>query len=145
MNLYTIGFTKKSAEQFFESIAGAHVRRIIDVRLNNVSQLAGFAKRDDLSYLLMKICNVEYVHEPRLAPTSEILRAYRKKSLTWSEYEQAFNSLMVERRVADWMEADWLNQSGLLCSEAAPAFCHRRLIADIAQRKHPTLQIHHLT
>ncbi len=145
MKLYTIGFTQKSAKRFFETLAEAQVRRVIDVRLNNVSQLSGFSKREDLAYFLNKIYSIEYIHEPRLAPTQEMLDAYKKNKGNWSEYETRFNALMDGRHVADWIDENLLNQSCLLCSEAEPNFCHRRLVAEIAQQKFPSLQIDHLT
>ena len=145
MKLYTIGFTQKSAKRFFETLAEAQVRRVIDVRLNNVSQLSGFSKQEDLAYFLNKIYSIEYIHEPRLAPTQEMLDAYKKNKGNWSEYETRFNALMDGRHVADWIDENLLSQSCLLCSEAEPNFCHRRLVAEIAQQKFPSLQIDHLT
>src|SRR5687767_14092717 len=99
MEIARIGFTQKSAEDFFERLKHAGIQRLVDVRLNNVSQLAGFAKRDDLKFFLRVICDAEYVHEPRLAPTQEMLDAYKKSGGSWADYERAFLTLMGERRV----------------------------------------------
>ena len=144
MNIYTIGFTKKSAEQFFEKLRDAKVRRVIDVRLNNVSQLSGFAKRDDLAYLLRTICNIDYVHMPMMAPTQIMLDNYKKSGGTWEKYATAYNALMGERNIARTLDSDLLDGSCFLCSEAEPEFCHRRLLADILQREHSTLRTQHL-
>src|SRR5712671_6617796 len=99
MKVFTIGFTKKSAETFFTRLAGAGVKRLIDVRLNNVSQLAGFTKRDDLRYFARAICNMDYVHVPELAPTQDILDAYKKQKGDWSLYERQFLALMRSRQI----------------------------------------------
>ena len=144
MNLYTIGFTKKNAESFFEKLREAKVKRVIDVRLNNVSQLAGFSKRDDLKYFLQKICNIEYVHLPLLAPAQAMLDAYKKGGGTWADYEVAFNQLMAQRNIEATLPINILDDSCLLCSEEMPDFCHRRLVSDIAQRLHPELDVRHL-
>ena len=144
MKLYTIGFTKKNAQEFFETLRSANVRRVIDVRLNNVSQLSGFAKRDDLAYFLKSICGIEYVHIPELAPTQEILDKYKKEKGTWSEYAQAFDSLMAHRKSIQSLDPNLLDQSCLLCSESLPEFCHRRLLAEALQKRFADLQVHHL-
>src|ERR1700733_10296832 len=99
MKIYTIGFTKKTAAEFFESIKGAGIKRLLDVRLNNSSQLAAFTKKDDLPYFLKEICNVEYKHLPVLAPTQDILDQYKKEKGSWSAYEKQFLSLMESRRI----------------------------------------------
>lgn len=144
MKLYTIGFTKKNAQEFFETLRSANVRRVIDVRLNNLSQLSGFAKRDDLAYFLKSICDIEYVHIPELAPTQEILDKYKKEKGTWSEYARAFDSLMAHRKSIQSLDPNLLDQSCLLCSESLPELCHRRLLADALQKRFADLQVHHL-
>jgi uncharacterized protein (DUF488 family) len=130
MILYTMGFTKKTAFQFFETLRSAGVRRIIDVRLNNVSQLSGFAKMQDLRYFLDKIDAIQYEHAIQLAPTQEMLDSYRKHKGRWVDYERQFLELMKDRHVeATWVQA--LRDSDcLLCSEERPDRCHRRLVAD---------------
>ena len=130
MKLFTIGFTKKNARDFFELLQKSGVKRIVDVRLNNVSQLAGFAKKNDLIYFLEKICNVEYVHTPELAPTQEILDDYKKRSGDWKTYEEKFLSLMKERKVENALSKQIISEGCLLCSEHKPHHCHRRLVAE---------------
>jgi uncharacterized protein (DUF488 family) len=95
VEVYTIGFTQKSAAQFFDTLKRVGIKRLLDVRLNNVSQLAGFSKRDDLAYFLREICGADYVHEPRLAPTQEMLDAYKKQKGDWADYEPRFLALML--------------------------------------------------
>jgi len=144
MNIWTIGFTKTSAERFFEQLKTSGARRLVDVRLNNVSQLAGFAKRDDLAYFLKSICSMDYVHEPMLAPTSGMLDAYRKKTITWDEYEAQFLLLMKKRRIESLMSRDIITDSVLLCSEDKPARCHRRLVAEYLAGHWGDVEIKHL-
>ncbi|EHK8987359.1 DUF488 domain-containing protein [Vibrio vulnificus] len=130
MNIYTIGFTKKNAETFFDFINRANVKTLYDVRLNNVSQLAGFAKRDDLQFFLKELCNAEYVHLPELAPTKDILNAYKKKEITWKSYEEQYLNLLVKRNVEKMLTKEQLVDGCLLCSEHEPHFCHRRLVVE---------------
>lgn len=145
MNLWTIGFTKISAERFFGQLKSSGATRVVDVRLNNVSQLSGFAKRDDLAYFLRTICDMGYHHEPRLAPTAEALDAYRKKRLPWEEYERQFLELMRERGVESVIDRDMIAESVLLCSEDKPHRCHRRLVAEYLAQHWDGVSIHHLT
>ncbi len=145
LDLFTIGFTQKTAEQFFETLKTAGVKRIIDTRLNNVSQLAGFAKQKDLAYFLKAIAGIEYVHILDLAPTKEMLDAYKKKQISWQDYEQKFNQLILERRIETKIYPELLDGGCLLCSEAKPHHCHRRLVAEYLQeRLDIVLNIHHL-
>lgn len=130
MNIYTIGFTKKNAETFFNFIKSEGISTLLDVRLNNVSQLAGFAKRDDLEFFLREICKTDYVHLPDLAPTKNILSNYKNGVITWGDYEEEFMNLMVKRNVERTLDKDLINNSCLLCSEHEPHFCHRRLIVE---------------
>lgn len=134
IRLYTIGFTKKTAEQFFTKLADAGVKRIIDVRLNNVSQLAGFAKRDDLRYFLKSIYDIDYVHLPALAPTQPMLDAYKKAGGDWTTYERAFLALIEERQIEINTAREQLDHGCLLCSEHKPQECHRRLVAEYLTR-----------
>src|SRR5688500_9355718 len=120
MKIHTIGFTKKTAEEFFETLRISGAKRVVDVRLNNVSQLAGFAKKQDLAYFLRKICGMEYVHVPLLAPTQDILDAYKKRKGDWQIYERSFLDLMKERRIEQAVSRDVLADSCLLCSEENP-------------------------
>ncbi|HTS66205.1 MAG TPA: DUF488 domain-containing protein [Candidatus Acidoferrales bacterium] len=144
MKLYTIGFTKKSAEQFFTLLKESGARRLADVRLNNSSQLAGFSKRDDLRYFVKAICGIDYVHLPDLAPTEAILDAFKKKKGDWRLYEQRFRSLMVERRIEDTVPRKVLDGACLLCSEETPEHCHRRLVAEYLNEKWGGVEIVHL-
>ena len=131
MEIYTIGFTKKSAAAFFESLKRNGIHRLVDVRVHNTSQLAGFTKRDDLEYFLKQLLSSTYVHQPLLAPTRELLKAYRSGDIVWEQYEESFFSLMAERRVEDAVLPDlFVGGVVLLCSEASPEYCHRRLVVE---------------
>ena len=144
MKLFTIGFTKKSAEKFFELLCNAGVKRIVDVRLNNVSQLAGFAKRDDLQYFAKQIGAMDYAHLPELAPTKEILDEYRNDGLDWARYERKFLSLMQDRRIEETVPENILKEGCLLCSEDKPHNCHRRLVAEYLAERWGGVEITHL-
>lgn len=130
MKVYTIGFTQKSAKKFFGFLQSSGIKTLIDVRLNNVSQLAGFAKRDDLRFFLKELCGAEYVHLPELAPTKEILASYRKGDMNWAEYEDRFLNLMAQRSIEKTINSDLFSDGCLLCSEHEPHQCHRRLVVD---------------
>jgi uncharacterized protein (DUF488 family) len=143
MKIFTIGFTKKSAEQFFNRLKQPGLVRVVDARLNNTSQLAGFTKKNDLEFFLHEICKLGYIHLPELAPTQEILDAY-KASGEWSNYERQFLSLMAERRIEDQVDKSILDGGCLLCSEATPEHCHRRLVAEYLRRKWGDVEIVHL-
>ena len=127
---FTIGFTKKSAEEFFSKLSTAGVKTLLDVRLNNSSQLAGFAKRRDLEYFLKTIVGIEYKHLPDLAPTKDILDAYKKHGGDWNVYESEFLELMSKRRIETQLKATDLDGGCLLCSEHEPHHCHRRLVVE---------------
>jgi uncharacterized protein (DUF488 family) len=144
MKVFTIGFTKTTAESFFTRLQRAGVRKVLDVCLNNVSQLAGFAKRDDLRYFLKSIGNIEYAHEPKLAPTQEMLDAYKKDGGDWAEYERRFLALMAERRIEETVPPSTLAVACLLCSEDKPKQCHRRLVVEYLQRKWGDIEVVHL-
>ena len=144
MNLYTIGFTKKSAEGFFEMLRASGARRLVDVRLNNISQLAGFAKKQDLAYFLRTICDMEYIHLPLLAPTQDMLDAYKKDGGDWQVYEGRFLSLMKEREIEKAVSREMLADGCLLCSEDKPEHCHRRLVAEYLKEQWGDVEIRHL-
>lgn len=144
MNLFTIGFTKKSAETFFETLRRSGAKRVVDVRLNNVSQLAGFAKKQDLIYFLKHICGMDYVHLPDLAPTQEMLDDYKKSRGTWEAYEQRFLALMKQRRIEEKVSKETLADGCLLCSEEKPHHCHRRLVAEYLKQHWGDIDIKHL-
>ncbi|AIF98886.1 DUF488 domain-containing protein [Alteromonas australica] len=145
MNIYTIGFTKKNASTFFGFIKQSDVKTLIDVRLNNVSQLAGFAKRDDLKFFLKELCGTDYVHLPELAPTKDILNAYKKGDMPWEAYEDKFLNLMGQRNIEKSIKPALLDHGCLLCSEHEPHLCHRRLVVDyLNQYSDLDLKVKHL-
>lgn len=144
VRIVTIGFTKKNAEQFFTALQKAQIKRLLDVRLNNQSQLAGFSKREDLSYFLKTILNVEYVHLTSLAPTQEMLDAYKKAKGSWPEYEKRFLDLMAQREIERHVDPQLLDSGCLLCSEDKPHHCHRRLVAEYLKTKWGSVAIEHL-
>ena len=131
----TIGFTKTNAEGFFERLLNADVKKVVDVRLHNTSQLAGFAKADDLSYFLKKIGGIQYVHQPLLAPTDAMLKAYKKEKGDWNVYQGRFLDLMQERKIESRLRPEMLDGACLLCSEATPHHCHRRLVVEYLNEK----------
>ncbi|QIQ20240.1 DUF488 domain-containing protein [Zophobihabitans entericus] len=144
-NIYTIGFTKKSAQTFFNFIKLSNVATVLDVRLNNISQLAGFAKKDDLQFFLKELCNTNYMHLPELAPTKEILNPYQKGDISWLAYEDKFLNLMAQRNVEKSISSKILENSCLLCSEHEPHFCHRRLVVDyLNEHSNLKLNVRHL-
>lgn len=145
MEVYTIGFTRKPAEEFFGLLKAAGVKRLVDVRLNNVSQLAGFAKRHDLEFFLKELCGIEYVHELRLAPEKEMLDAYKKQQGAWDEYEREFRQLIADRQIETTVGRELFEvPAALLCSEPTAEFCHRRLVVEHLQEKWGDLAITHL-
>ena len=144
MRIFTIGFTRKSAEAFFTRLQIAGVKRLVDVRLNNTSQLAGFAKRDDLRYFTQAICGLDYVHLTDLAPTQDMLDAYKKQKGDWALYERTFLALMADRRVEETISREVLDGGCLLCSEDRPEHCHRRLVAEYLNEKWGDVEIDHL-
>ena len=144
MEICTIGFTQTTAERFFARLADAHVERLLDVRLNNSSQLAGFAKAKDLPYFLRELVGATYKHEPVLAPTQQLLDDYKKRKGDWTTYERDFLALMERRRVHEVLSrADFEQRTALLCSEATAEHCHRRLVAEfLAYRWHGVRIVH---
>jgi uncharacterized protein (DUF488 family) len=145
MEILTIGFTRKSAEQFFGTLTRPGIELVIDIRRNNSSQLAGFTKRDDLAYFLRQLCRADYLHQPLLAPTQELLDRYRKGGESWESYEGEFLDLMARRRVEELIDpALFERRSALLCSEPTPERCHRRLVAEYLQQHWRDVEITHL-
>jgi uncharacterized protein (DUF488 family) len=145
MRLYTIGFTKKSAERFFDLLKTSSIQQVIDIRLHPNSQLAGFAKQDDLPYFLARLVDCDYRHMEVLAPTESILSDYRKDH-NWARYVERFEALMDERKVPKSLDKSVFEQKVccLLCSEAMPDKCHRRLVAERLARHWPDLEVVHL-
>ena len=145
MEIYTVGFTKKNAREFFNALRTAGIRRLIDVRLNNRSQLAGFTKRDDLEFFLAEICDADYRHLPILSPTQEILDAYKKKQMTWEQYSEAFLPLLAEREVEHAVDRQLFGEPCvLLCSEPTADHCHRRLVAEYLRDRWGNVTVTHL-
>jgi uncharacterized protein (DUF488 family) len=143
MKLFTIGFTKTSAEGFFTRLIESGAKALIDVRLNNISQLAGFAKRGDLRYFTRSLCAIPYRHELRLAPTQRMLDDYKRPGGGWGPYEQQFRGLMSERRIEE-IDRGAFDGACLLCSEDKPHHCHRRLVAEYLEEKWGNVEIVHL-
>ena len=145
MEIYTIGFTKKTAEEFFTLLRKNRIRRLLDIRLNNVSQLAGFTKRDDLAFFLKTICNADYSHETLLAPTQDLLDAYKKNNGSWQVYETQFKSLIQSRAIEKQLEQRLFETpTALLCSEPTAEHCHRRLVAEYLKNAWGNVSIVHL-
>lgn len=145
INAYTIGFTQKKASDFFGLIRNNNISRVVDVRLNNVSQLAGFAKKDDLKFFLRELCNTDYVHMPDLAPTKPMLDSYKKKEISWDLYEYQFLDLMAKRNIERSINKELLDKGCLLCSEHKPHHCHRRLVIDYLNKAWDTeIEVVHL-
>lgn len=144
LKLYTIGFTKKSAKEFFGLLINNCVKRLIDIRLNNKSQLAGFAKSDDLQYFLRKIGGIEYIYMSEFAPTDELLDGYRKKNISWAEYEKQYKKILDERAVLKDKDLSIFDNACLLCSEPTAVQCHRRLAAEYIAQADNTIKIIHL-
>ena len=144
MKIFTIGFTKKSAESFFTQLQRAGVKRLVDIRLNNVSQLAGFTKRDDIRYFTKAICHIDYIHLTQLAPTQDILDTYKKHKGGWGLYESQFLDLMDRRQIENNVSREIQDGGCLLCSEGKPHNCHRRLVAEYLKKKWGDVEIEHL-
>ena len=144
LQLFTIGFTQKSAQDFFTSLRQAGVKRVVDVRLNNNSQLAGFSKKEDLPFFLSEIGGIGYVHLPELAPTQDILDAFKKRKGDWAIYERAFLDLMARREIEKRVSPEALDAGCLLCSEHEPHHCHRRLVAEYLNEKWGGISVRHL-
>jgi uncharacterized protein (DUF488 family) len=145
MEIYSIGFTQKNASEFFGTLKAHGIERLLDVRLNNTSQLAGFAKQADLAYFLHEICGAGYEHEPLLAPTQDILDAYKKQKGSWELYEEAFLALMRSRSIETVIDKDsFARKTVLLCSEPTAEQCHRRLVLEYLQEHWGGLTITHL-
>ena len=145
ITVYTIGFTQKPAERFFGLLAESGAERIVDVRSNNTSQLAGFAKRDDLRYFARALCNIDYVHLPELAPTKDILDAFKKHGGDWATYRDRFLELLAARQVERSVPKELIDRGCLLCSEHEPDRCHRSLVAEyLAGRWSEQMTVRHL-
>ena len=141
ITLYTIGFTKKNAQKFFELLKNAGVRKLVDIRINNASQLAGFAKGTDLKFFMKAICNAEYEHVTDLAPTKELLKNYQDKVIDWNGYTVVFKKILQDRHIAERFNVENFDNCCFLCTEDTPEQCHRRLIAEFFKAKNPDKDI----
>ena len=142
--LYTVGFSGKDAKTFFELLKLNNVQTLLDVRLNNVSQLSGYTKKNDLTYFLDKICGIEYKHLPILAPSKEILDSYKSKKMSWNDYEIKYMRLINERKVENELKNIDFDRACLLCNEKTAEQCHRRLAANIIKDMFMAEKIIHL-
>jgi len=145
IKLYTIGFTKKNAEKFFGLLKSNEVNKIVDTRINNTSQLSGFAKGNDLKFFAKELNNINYQHNLDFAPTKELLSKYRKGEMTWGKYEQEYLDLLDFRKVSKKIDIKNLHKNCLLCSEHTAEKCHRRLLAEYFQEVNNDVEIIHLT
>lgn len=146
MKVYTIGFTQKSAKKFFTLLRVNNVKMVLDIRLNNTSQLAAFAKGEDLKFFLTEFCNIEYMHDTMFAPTDALLKDYKNNKITWLDYEKIFEQIMDGRDIKKYIARRYAEKDSicLLCSEALPNQCHRRLVADKFKETLGDVQIIHL-
>lgn len=144
IRLLTIGFTKKSAKQFFELLKKNKVKKLVDIRINNTSQLAGFAKGQDLEYFVKEINKIPYIHIPDFAPTKELLSDYQNKRIDWNAYQTIFRQLIEKRNIAEKYNVKDFDNACFLCSEELPAQCHRRLLVEFFKEKNPDIRIVHL-
>lgn len=143
--IFTIGFTHKTAEHFFTLLKENKVKRVIDVRAHNTSQLAGFAKNPDLGYLLKEILQVEYVEIPELTPDPNMVKAYRAGEIDWEQYAQTYQERLDEFRVESIVDPALLEHGCLLCSEHEPHTCHRKVAAEYLTHKlRKNMKIQHL-
>lgn len=143
MTIYTLGYTQKSAEQFFGLLRERGVKRLLDIRLQNTSQLAGFTKKEDLAYFLQELLGAEYQHLGLLAPTKEILDEYRQTN-DWERYTRKYLALLEERRILEQLDPALFAGACLLCSEPTPEHCHRRLAAEYLREAWGNIEIVHL-
>lgn len=142
--LFTIGFAGKRAEEFFALLKENNVKKLVDIRLHNTSQLAGFAKKEDLAYFTRVICGIDYLHRPDLAPTEEMFQQMKKGKFKWSDFAIAFISLLGERKIETLYSPGEMHGACLLCSEASPLKCHRKLVAEYLKDRWGEVEIYHL-
>jgi len=144
IRIFTIGYAAKNAREFFTILKQAGVRKVIDVRLYNTSQLAGFTKRQDIKYFLQTIVSVDYVHLPIMAPTKQLLNDYKKGLISWQEYETQFKAIITQRQIQRHIMPQDVDMSCFLCSEAKADNCHRRLVVEYLAEHWQNVSIHHL-
>jgi len=141
--LNTIGFSGKNAESFFTSLVKNNIHRLIDIRLNNSSQLSGFTNIKHLPYFL-KLHNIQYFYKPEFAPTKDLLDGYKNKKISWNEYERIYNELLLKRNIINNIEWDFFDNAVFLCSEPMAEKCHRRLLAEFFAKKNTAIKVRHL-
>ena len=144
IRIFTVGYVGKNARQFFSILKQAGIRKVIDVRLYNTSQLAGFTKRQDIEYFLQAIVGAEYVHLPIMAPTKQLLTDYKKGLISWQQYEIQFKAIIIQRQIQRHIMPQDMDMSCFLCSEAKADKCHRRLVAEYLAEHWQNISIHHL-
>jgi len=144
MTIYTIGYGGKNAEDFFQTLTDAGVKTLLDVRLYNTSQLAGFTKRDDLKFFLKTLCQCEYRHLKELAPAPGLLDGYKKQLITWAQYETEYNRYLSTLTFNHFLSKRDLASGCFLCAEPTPEQCHRRLIVEYIQAHMTDVSIVHL-
>lgn len=144
--IFTVGSARKTAEEFFTLLEDNGVKKIIDVRLNNTSQLLAFAKYPDIEYFTRKILGGEYFHDKRFAPSEKILVRYKKNVIGWDDYETEFADLMTYRDIETYIADKYSTQENycLLCTEVSPENCHRRLVAEKIREVLGDVEIVHL-
>lgn len=145
-NLYTIGFTQKTAETFFKLLIENDVKTVLDIRLNNTSQLAGFSKYPDIEFFLSNLCEIEYIHDDYFSPEENTLKRYKSKEITWDRYVNEFNNTMNLRKIGEYILNKYADKDNLclLCSEPTAKNCHRRLVADYFKEQFTDVEIKHL-
>ena len=144
IKLFTIGFAGKSARVFFGKLKEAGVAKVIDVRLYNSSQLAGYTKKSDLEYFLKEIVPADYIHMPAMSPTKEMLQSYKNGTIDWEQYEKEFDELISKRLIENSLVPSQTDKSCFLCSESQPDFCHRRLVVEYLAKQWGNVEIYHL-
>ena len=144
--IFTIGFTKKTAEEFFTLLEKNFVSVLVDIRLNNTSQIAGFSKSPDLAFFLKKICNIGYVHDQNFVPNKKILNDFKQNKITWFDYNVEFLTLLEERNISAHIENFYfgLDRICFLCSEPTAEHCHRKIVAERFLKPFPNAEIIHL-
>lgn len=144
IKVFTIGYAGKNARQFFSILKQAGIRKVIDVRLYNTSQLAGFTKKQDVEYFLQAIVGAKYIHMPIMAPTKQLLNDFKKRVISWQQYETEFKSIITRRQIDKHITLQDMDMSCFLCSEATADNCHRRLVAEYLAGLWPNISIIHL-
>lgn len=144
--IFTIGFTKMTAEEFFTCLERSRVKKVVDVRFYNTSQLLGFTKYPDIEFFLRSISGIDYIHDLYFAPSERLLESYKKKFITWEEYEEAFAALMAARDIDDYIRKNYADEENycLMCTEVSPENCHRRLVAEKIAKVFGDIDVVHL-